>query len=711
MVQGLVMCIMMTVIAIVASMIHRFVIAKRTQGKENIQFVRSVFFFFFCFYFLISLMKWYLGSPDNTLIESFWDAEFRTYIHYGIPLFIAGIIIPIVGDKILKDKSIALMGIFDSVMLPGLMVAYISCGVINNVIFSLVFIVAGLLSLVVIFLYKHDIVYLQKTEYKKTALGLLPAVGTLFFMMGVYYPNELYLNNLDEFLNPFGQFFAILLIGSILGSIIVIACVLLLPKTWICLCNYVIAGIVVMEYLQAMFLNGDLKALTGDEQTWSPKIQIVNGIIWLAVIVAMCVLGYYKNIISKVCKGICVYICLIQAVTLGYMIVTTDVSQSGQSEALTTQNSLELATDDNVLVFVLDMFDSSVFQQILEEDADFVEPLSDFTYYRNATSAFGHTKISLPYLLTGTQWKEGLNPEQYRAYAYANSNALADIAQQDCNVGVYTKVNYLDSSVYDVVSNYSESVSRNCNISNTYSTMFKTSMYKLLSFTLKSHFSYYTRDIVEMVDSGDIWTIENDLPFYNKLTGTGLSVNEEYKKAFRFYHMVGDHEPFYLSEDLKYDRTGRENSAYGQAKGCLKIVYEYLRQLKELGKYDDATIIITADHGKIATYEEEVEHPAVASVPIMLVKRAGQSQAALSISDAPVSHTELMPEIMKALGNDNWSAYGNTFEEIDEDVDRVRYFVDMLESVYMIQFAIDGDANDTDNWIMKQMIWESRHDD
>ena len=69
MVQGLVMCIMMAVIAIVASMIHRFVIAKRTQGKENIQFVRSVFFFFFCFYFLISLTKWYLGSPDNTLIE------------------------------------------------------------------------------------------------------------------------------------------------------------------------------------------------------------------------------------------------------------------------------------------------------------------------------------------------------------------------------------------------------------------------------------------------------------------------------------------------------------------------------------------------------------------------------------------------------------------------------------------------------------------
>ena len=138
MVQGLVMCIMMTVIAIVASMIHRFVIAKRTQGKENIQFVRSVFFFFFCFYFLISLMKWYLGSPDNTLIESFWDAEFRTYIHYGIPLFIVGIIISILGDKILKDKYIALMGIFDSIMLPGLMVAYICCGVINNLCFFVI---------------------------------------------------------------------------------------------------------------------------------------------------------------------------------------------------------------------------------------------------------------------------------------------------------------------------------------------------------------------------------------------------------------------------------------------------------------------------------------------------------------------------------------------------------------------------------------------
>ena len=39
-------------------------------------------------------------------------------------------------------------------------------------------------------------------------------------------------------------------------------------------------------------------------------------------------------------------------------------------------------------------------------------------------------------------------------------------------------------------------------------------------------------------------------------------------------------------EDRRADEMGDKIS---QAKGSLKVVYEYLSQLKEIGKYDDAT--------------------------------------------------------------------------------------------------------------------------
>ena len=138
----------------------------------------------------------------------------------------------------------------------------------------------------------------------------------------------------------------------------------------------------------------------------------------------------------------------------------------------------------------------------------------------------------------------------------------------------------------------------------------------------------------------------------------------------------------------------------------MKIVYEYLNQLKELDKYEDATIIITADHGQIATYDSEVKSPTITSLPIMLVKEKGSSQDSLCVSDAPVSQTEIMPLVMKAVGNSNWINYGKTFEEIRSGEDRPRYYVDMLDNKYMVQFVINGDANELANWSTYKMIWE-----
>jgi hypothetical protein len=152
-----------------------------------------------------------------------------------------------------------------------------------------------------------------------------------------------------------------------------------------------------------------------------------------------------------------------------------------------------------------------------------------------------------------------------------------------------------------------------------------------------------------------------------------------------------------LSEDLQYDKTGRAISAVSQGKGSLKIVYEYLRQLKELGKYDDATIIITADHGNIAYYDAENDRPSVTCMPIMMVKEPYQSNPSLVISDAPVSQAEIMPTVLKNVGAE-YDGMGRTFSEISEYEDRVRYYRGItLDGVEKL-FEVSGDASDINNW-------------
>ena len=156
----------------------------------------------------------------------------------------------------------------------------------------------------------------------------------------------------------------------------------------------------------------------------------------------------------------------------------------------------------------------------------------------------------------------------------------------------------------DIVSNYEDNVQRTCNMWDLFSVMTQASRYRMAPFIAKNYYQYDSSDIELLVVNDKITNIENDLPFYNKLIREGLCVSEdtEMQSAFRFIHMHGAPPPYIMTEDFQYlEYDARRDDGWGsgvsQAKGALKIVYEYIEQLKGLGKYDDATIIITADHG------------------------------------------------------------------------------------------------------------------
>lgn len=204
-----------------------------------------------------------------------------------------------------------------------------------------------------------------------------------------------------------------------------------------------------------------------------------------------------------------------------------------------------------------------------------------------------------------------------------------------------------------------------------------------------------------MASSDEIWSIDNDILFYNRIVEQGISVNEDYSSAFRFYHMRGPHAPFYLSDDMRYEPTGRRATRNSQGRGSMKIVYEYMRQLKELGLYDDATIIITADHGQgyILDSDKTSGQPDRTSRPIFFVKEPNQANDTMKISNAPVSQAELIPTIMKAFGID-WKQYGKTFDEIGEDEQRERMYGDIYD-YFNVQYVIDGNAADLNSWSIK----------
>ena len=271
--------------------------------------------------------------------------------------------------------------------------------------------------------------------------------------------------------------------------------------------------------------------------------------------------------------------------------------------------------------------------------------------------------MSIPYLLTDVKWEYDMEETDYCKYAYENGHFLQDIAAQNYDIGIYTETQYVDPSVQNLIVNYSSDIERKCKFIDTISLMGQSSKYKLAPFIAKNMYWYATSDIVSTMENSNIF-LDDNYSFYQDLRQNRIKINKTtgMSGVFRFYHLDGAHTPCTMTEEFE---KVKETDRMSQAKGSMKIVYEYINQLKQLGLYDDATIIITADHGQNTMLDDanNLEGFDTTSNPILLVKMKNQKEG--GISKAPVSHNEFAATVIQAIGG-NSSTYGRTFDQISE---------------------------------------------
>ena len=201
-----------------------------------------------------------------------------------------------------------------------------------------------------------------------------------------------------------------------------------------------------------------------------------------------------------------------------------------------------------------------------------------------------------------------------------------------------------------------------------YSDLFRdyvdTVYYKLLPNILKAEiYSYVSSkdyaNFVRRVDNADKASFLQNHDYYGILTSDGLTADIE-SNLFTVHHIQGTHPPYITSEDCTYLDSA---SLMQTQKGCIVLLAEYFSQMKELGVYDDATIIVTADHGNF--YKD--------SQPFFLIKEPHTIREEIVINHAPITHTELLPTILENIGFDH-SQLGVSIYDISEDDVRERFY-------------------------------------
>ncbi len=418
-------------------------------------------------------------------------------------------------------------------------------------------------------------------------------------------------------------------------------------------------------YVQVMTMNGALPSADGKAVDWGSfaGITVVSALVWVALVAAVLVLGHRKRLLARAgAAAVSVFLIVVQAVGVAGLFVAPPAqgedalgaAAGGEPIRVTQEGLFEVSEKGNVVVFVLDMFDTRQMQHLLDGNPAAFDELSDFTLFTNVSGSMIPTRYAVPYLLTGQFPREDELFSQYLSERYARSSFLDGINEAGYSVGLYSDTlgfEYLPSDevqrVADLTENLHEVASPRIDNVGTVLTLWKCALYRDSPWLLKRFFWFYTDEVNNnMVEqnvavgaagddaaegSGDgatgdgaaetPYTID-DARYYRSLCDRGLEVREGGSGAFRFIHLLGAHYPYSMDENAQ--DVGVDNSTLdAQSLGALHIVEEYVRQLKDAGVYDNTTVIVTADHGEWYC-TMQLDEP---TSPLLMVKPAANDGA------------------------------------------------------------------------------------
>ncbi len=551
-------------------------------------------------------------------------------------------------------------------------------------------------------------------RYFKKFLSSAIFSGFGIFTLLFFSPLEVYMGNPNDF-----RFFidsALLVLGaaSLLLTLLFSVAVSFLPTKVLKFLNLSVFSLSLCYYIQAMLLNGSMSILEGDNFSVDTTTSVINIFIWCLIIALVfvswfvCKRSRKEKAYINATKYIAIAFVVMQLTGFFSMYFKYDKTVNlSKSLYYSTEGQLEVSKGNNVIYFVIDYCDTRIVNDALKEDPALFDYFNGFTYYEDTVFTHGRTFPAITYMLSGEKCYYDKDYKDYVNDSIKNSKFLNEINESGADIRLYTDPKVIGTEIGGLVDNYKTIGDKGpkIKIKGFLIQSLKVSGFRGMPYFAKKHFFYDTETVnsLSTVQIDDAAPINDDLAFYNSIQSDKVTVNESYSSAFRFYHMFGSHPGATINENAEYMMWVSLDRAL---RGDLKIIKEYLEQLKAVGAYDDSTIIITADHGE---YRGKFDKPQTC---LLMVKEAGADNSKpIEISSAPVSQENIIPTIIKAIGGDP-AKYGKALDEVSENDELKRYTYNTetdpetgYETV-MKEYVIEGDASDMNNYKYTGNEWE-----
>lgn len=533
----------------------------------------------------------------------------------------------------------------------------------------------------------------------KTKKSLWAILLFLGFTSCIYAPYEMYLNNADDFWFSLVHFWWIPLVCGGFAILVGAGVGCILKKRLFYLYEGLLFGFGIAVYIQSNFLNLDVGLMDGTAIAWENYYSrfFINAVVWALCILGAAVILFLQQKAEKVFGYASLLLTAMQMVALIVLLVPALFNMREQKDIgyLSDKDLYEVGDQENVLVFILDMFDDNYLDEILTNEPELTEELDGFTQYTNITGSYSTTQYSILTLAAGVPFYNEMSWYSWKKEIGNQRLYMDELRDAGYEIDLYLQDEFVPDRLKREADNYIEAPLR--------INHYKDFTIDLYRFVLCKYFPDFLKQYVwmdgteldrwkEPASEYGVWEPDN-FALLEGLEENSVSADKETKQV-KFIHINGSHPPYNMDEYCNRTWAG-EVTPVQCGRGALRIVQQYLDILKEKGIYDRTSVIITADHGYYWA--------GVLTNPALMVKPEGAA-GSLQYSDAPVSLFDIPATILDLAGVET-SDYGQSVLDAVSGRERHRNFYQYFlkkngpdGNCRLVEYEISDASNDYENF-------------
>jgi len=548
--------------------------------------------------------------------------------------------------------------------------------------------------------------------YTRNPFIVMAGLLLCLFQLFIGFPIAVWKRNKFNFEAPLTYSYSVLAITLLVIIIIAIFIAVIIPKKTRGFFASFFAVLALAICVQQNYLNWNYGILDGQTIDFKKNagIGFIDLVMWAVVfgVFLRC-----RKFIQRQTNNILIAIGSISLITTAFAI--SSYGDVDTPYAIDESTKFNFSEKENIIVFLFDAYQTDLFLEIANAQPDLMEPFDGFTIYENNSAVFAKTYPTIPLFLTGKRYQKEEPLLSFFKSAYKDS-LMEKMQDEGWDIGLYPNlihfpalINAIDINP-SVMDNAIGGVPSTAQV-DTYLQSLDLSLFRAVPHALKP-----------MIFNDGKFVVRRDAlkSAYLKIIGqTDVPQPFTYKtkqrhEAVGFRDLMNEHAAL-TADDVEHEPNFDAFRAYSVA--GIKLMGAYLNRLKEIGAYDNSTIIIISDHGMGTRNTRqfdldsksyiEIEKYGIqrsAAKSIFLVKHPGD-KGLLNISDKPVSGIDVAPTLAAASNITIEGFEGKDVRAVKHTDHRKRIFnyydFSTWDSKFLDDFEtfqIEGHVGDDNSW-------------